>query len=786
MKAIIIYAILSLLLVTTVLAVTPPTLVSTTNLNLAIPSFLYYFVTPIANNAYAITYSTGFSTSSCYVDVYQLPSGLLLYRDVNTPSLAGSCRPNSLSYADGWLTTAYRYDGVSGSYPANRVEVYDVSDLSFIESVNVTQSSNAATLYASTQIIDTAGLGIDMTLLNWEGASKYLLQVSSGGGWDFNTLYEGHIYTVIDYLNQVGTVGTTFYDFSQLNNQTAFKTIVAGSIVDYDRNPANPQYVTADGKLVDTGGASYDDIRVTGTSLDFTPLFIINSSYILGVENGKWVIGDMSEPTTPVRYNTTVTALNYGRNARNNERIFLFNVTSQDLSVFSFPLPAFSTPEENTPPQYSLDFLGVDADRNNFVFKVRFVDADGGRVYQGIDINKFPDDFYDEDYSYTNDFKSTDDLTPVSSLCEDYNVSPQITFTGYPTGALKFNMSTCVAPVDFVFPYSPQRDELTFDSTVSIDAQLVNRGFDLYQNSWTSFSLLDSNEKYIAYIIFDTYSNTYVNISYVDGSNNEVFLVTNYSLGSSYRDYRIDSQVDLINNQFIFIITDASGTIILNETTIPFMQTGIQDVKYARFGETSTDGILYVDYITMEFSANLNFPDYVLFGSVQPNVELFNAVLSPIPGDKEYATYQATLFGTDDGFGFNYHENPFIKNFVYSSTTPALTDAEINQLISQANSNAPVELIEGDWLSSIYAAFELYGIKSQGSRFIIGLLLWILIAMPIARYAGAELGIVAGAIGFIILASIGLFPTWFVIVVIIISGAMVAVAFRKLMGGGGG
>lgn len=801
MKATIIYAFISLLLVTTVLAVTPPTLVGTADLNLPVtPS--YYITEPIANNAYAITYSTGASTSSCYTDVYQLPFGLLLFRDTNTPSSAGQCRPQSISYVDGWLSVTYRYDGVSASYPRNHVEVYDVSDLSFIESVNVTYtlSSGSVNSFASAQIIDTAGLGIDLTLIDWIGTfpyTDYLLQMSSSGGWDYNTLYEGRIYTVIDYLNQVGTVGTTFYDFSQIDNQTVVDSIVAGSIVDYDRNPANPQYITADGKIVDTGGASYDDIRVTGTSLDFTPVFIINSSYILGVENGKWVVGDMSEPITPERYNTTVTALNYrtgaqARNDRTTERLFLFNISNQEVSVYSFPLPEFVTPDENNPPIYNLEFLGVDADRNNFVFKVGFTDADGGRVYQGIDINKFPDDFYDESVNYLNEFNTLQLISEASS--EDFpSCEPSLTYSsvgpsGYPTGAVTINES-CLAPLYVTMPFDVQADLLTFSSPVTIRTQFTIRDSLTGNVVPSSFSLTDSLNRYLINLLFDTYingSDVLLNVSYVNTAGVDVPILNAYNMLSYGKDYRVYAEIDFENQQITFRVTDTINTIIINDTTIPFVGEDIQDVKYINYGEYRGDGILYVDYYRLQYDSDTQFPEYRLFGSVQPNVELFNAVLAPIPGNKDYATYQATLFGTDDGFGLNYHENPVIKSFVYSSTTPALTDGAINQLISHANSNAPVELIEGDWLSSLYAVFELYGIKSQGSRFIIGLLLWILIAMPIARYAGAELGIVAGAIGFIVLASIGLFPTWFIIVVIIISGAMVAVAFRKLMGGGGG
>ena len=814
MKTTLVVGIVALLMVTSVLAATPPSLQSTTTLPLASINPVYWQIVPITNDVVAIQYSRGSQPSSCYMDVYSLTNGNLLYRDINTPSLGGGCFGNYLDYKDGVLVSCQRFVGVSAAYPANYMEAYDVSDLGFISSLGASQSPNTAGT-ASCQIIDTypsgQGIATEVTTIAWSGAfpyNNYLTQISSQGTFDFNTLYNGSLYTTRDFVNDVGVTGTSFYDFSEIDNQVLFDSITAGSIVDWDRNIAYPQYVTTDGRLSNVGGSDYNDVKVSGSGLDFSPVFIVNSSYIVGVENGLFVIGDMSETTNPARENTSVVALNYNTgkphlNVRNDERLFFFNESNNQTSVYSFPLPDFVVPEENQPPEYNIEFLGTDFDRDNFVFKVGMTDVDGGRTYTALDLNLFPDDYTDEQRQYQIQFSTEADLANSYSFCMNtdfftqpgWNFQTVIDYSFYPSGAMLMAETqgnySCLTALDYFFPETIKRDQLTFDKIVDFSTEFYNPSqpnSSVNDDSETYFSVMDSRDRYIMTVRvqtideFPSSSNTTTIISYWNPTTDAEIFVYNQSNAAIHNEgFRMYVEFDFENGDIDVEMVEGGVYSSLANWTVdmPAYTEDINSIKINPF----LGGDIYVNYIDISYDIDIEYPDYKLFGTLQPNVELYNSLLEPITGG--FGSYKATLWGTDDGFGFNYYENPVEIDFQYDENTKALSAADINQEIQNANSNAPIELIEGDWITAIYNFFERYGIKSEGSRFLLALFVWMLITMPVAAQAGSEVGIIAGIIAFVMLAYIGLFPTWFIIMMIIVAAALMAVAVYRLSSGGG-
>jgi hypothetical protein len=153
-----------------------------------------------------------------------------------------------------------------------------------------------------------------------------------------------------------------------------------------------------------------------------------------------------------------------------------------------------------------------------------------------------------------------------------------------------------------------------------------------------------------------------------------------------------------------------------------------------------------------------------------------------------FGLYEVYAWATDTAHGQSYYVDPDYETFIYDNSTPALSDAQIADALNQLNSGSPgfgsgfvAGDIATDYLPQLY---QLVGIRTAASRFILGLLLIVILTLLVSQ-AGSVAIIIVDTIAAVVfsLPQVGLFPTWFLIVEVIIAATLGAYALRKPGGG---
>lgn len=446
----------------------------------------------------------------------------------------------------------------------------------------------------------------------------------------------------------------------------------------------------------------------------------------------------------------------------------LFNTTAEMVLA-----ELTGTGTGNTAPVYYHEFLGLDEDGENFVFRLSMQDLEGGSVFYAQQVGEAGSggntSYYD-----SLDFNDASNMVFVSNdYCPDsYNLTIDSPFAPFGTdGLLLINQTDCLWPTKIdqadIAPGTTNRVEIATSMGWGYETP---PGAGYYISSW---SVYDANDNQIFQLLFDMdFLSNNMNISLPNGT-----IIGNTTSLSTTRIYSISGDIDFDGLVVTLRMADEFGDLFVYD--LPF-GSEIGGVGYTRYNSySSTDLLTYIDFSSYYYQTELSsFPTYLAFGSVAPNAVEAKAVYRPVAS--EFGDYTSLMYGTDSVLGTSYYEAPHQITFTYDSNTPRLTLSEINNIILGS------QVIEGDFITDLLPTFiELMGFKSQSSKFVLGLFIVIAMAL-VGSVGGTFVAMFAAIITMVILAipAVGLWPVWIIPIMVILAAAFIGIAIRKSIFGG--
>lgn len=517
--------------------------------------------------------------------------------------------------------------------------------------------------------------------------------------------------------------------------------------------------IRKDGTLININDLS--SVIILSLNCDnFSVVYPFSSNYILGVNTNtnNYAVCDVSNLGSISVEDTNVSVVNVPSADSyfyaNENQDYFWQISNLDVDGGEVI--------GNNAPLGVASFVGLD-NNNKFLFKVSVSDEEGGPSYYAIS--------YDEIVSSStlydiNNFDSLSSLIGVSSdFCNSsYSITTDVPYYPFGTdGSLLFNGSSCVG--DFVI-----NNDLT--GFLGGDINVLSSWFYDYPitsgNYTSSFSLYDDNLLIKQFIILINYDSNNMSFYYNNGTY----------LGSFSSDSVVVFDGDF--NTFDDVLTFE----FRNQFDVSFGDTlslgvNIADVNNFVFNQYSTaDLYTYVDYVSSssDVSPTTYLPIYLSFGVLTAGITKTKVVRKDNTG---FGDYEAYLYVTDSDLGTTYYsDEPYYFTFTVDENTPVLSEEEISNLESSGG------FVEGDLVTDKLEYYlDALGFKTVGSRMIVGLVIMLLTMMLLYGF-GSEVIIVALIAEFVVLSYIGLFPVWFVALVSIIAGGMVAIAFRRTVSGG--
>jgi hypothetical protein len=439
----------------------------------------------------------------------------------------------------------------------------------------------------------------------------------------------------------------------------------------------------------------------------------------------------------------------------------------------------------NTPPTYSGSFLGLDEAEENFVFEITITDAEGGNMFYAFDTTPGNDtDFFDYD-NQRFDFNSFADLDYVARPgCPTYyNRSSTDDFYPYMLDGSLYLDPSCPGlwPTEITFtelgePSIAENNEIIFATMVG------------YQNNTaesagvSSLALLDQDGTIINLMaIAHDFTNNTLTISGENGVEGSGVLDEGEPLFVIIHLYPYNDTI------FVeaFNFADSGKLDITYLENISDDTTTVEKVIFNDYATSNLE--TYIDFVSwslvvdLDVTEDIDLEPYIFFNYNPAGAAISKAHYEPITGG--FGNYQAFLYATDATLGTDYYGDGFPISWYYSASTPTYTDEEISDLIASLSES---EYVEGDLATDYIPAFlQEAGLTTTGSKMIVGFVILVGIGFIVASWGAAVAVLILGA-AFIVLSIIGLFPIWFVTIMVIIAAVLVATSFRNLLQGGGG
>jgi len=461
--------------------------------------------------------------------------------------------------------------------------------------------------------------------------------------------------------------------------------------------------------------------------------------------------------------------------------------------------PQNITPTTNEAPLLNARFLGVDQSRENFVFSLAMSDAEGGAVYQASDVvfqGNVANGTSIESMLWDNPGDVSLVTVDAQQECPTVKVRPgsYVNFTDGTSikysGSLIVN-NTCnntlvvligadVATPEIDFP---DGGILNIKNSFSFFIDYYNAGGETGIGTW---ELIDQNGASLGELIFyrNPTTQNYTISFYQDGVETVLNASPAFFFGEGIW---VDVTIDFTNKNATYVI---GPQMTVTTQPIPQTTTGIRAIAVNRYIQYNYGFIM--GSVSFNFVVQTLQPGYIFFATLAGGVDpitfaplypLAKAVYLPIDG--AFGQYQLIAYGTDDAHGLNYYVDPYVLTFNYDVNTKVLTPSEISALVEARNqgfnqTGISDTFVPGDIVTDLMAnLFNLLGFKSQGSRFLLGLILLGALTFMLAGF-GSEIIIFFDMIALIVFAYIGLFPLWFVILLVIIAAALIAVATRRV------
>lgn len=726
--------------------------------------------------------------------------------------------------------------------------VYDVSNIGFVEQLNIT-----------TFVAGVGGNPFFSIATTWR--EKYVVSATSdsvewiNGGYKFklsgnnNLSYEGQIDEVtispqhyaIDLFDKENGVFVSddyrtsafsqdfvagyknFYridgdarDFNSYDDKTLIGTVEnnVGVIADWNNNFLNPEYVTTEGHIMLVGGSDYDNFQTSSLNLNFTPKFFFERDNIIGVENNRWVYGDAS--------NISGFTKDVGNNPINadfmlrfdDNKILTYNRTNYEFKIYEVPQPSFIDEAEtgvNTPPSKTLDLLGID-NNGRFIFTAEFTDAEGGLVFQALTTENIVQTISEGTYRDTVNFQTAPSQIVVNSAeCEgvtDYVNSERRGYQAWLDTFTEIDSHDedffCSLKHEHTKVDSEQSETLRIGGTLAIDS-----GGLILETESSSISISDGNYNYIVNIGLDVehYTGSPSNVSvYALGVQGDIVTEEPVNGGQDtfyFYDFTIDFSTQKVNFslwEYEDYTQDLGLHYIVEDYELDFYQEAyaVENIYFNLFGSKN---LLKVGgtSLTYEYqNVTSELPDYEVVGTLEPSETAVELLRSE--GNHDFGFQRALLYATDSELGSTYYENPFILTFDYDETIQQLSEEQIQEAYSNALSSANdgfsiVDTIEGDLVTdTLFGYLDRWNIKSTASKFMIGLFL-ILALIGVGGYIGtiarsnvaSGIGAFSGGIGGLFLVTYwGLFPLWVTFIVSLLTIAVISNIVRNGVTGNGG
>jgi hypothetical protein len=735
---------------------------------------------------------TKYNNTGTKVLFYQLSTGTLLFED---EGITGGQRA-FISAGENWAVACYS-TGFNQYNP--RFRFYDVTNPAFITIkpiVGYTVNSNAEYPCAMLDV-----QGAEITMYSSYGNRLFIYNHQNETITHNENIVgdtpSGRNVSVVDMDNKVFGIDDKLYswDDTDLGNLTEIFDLGTGkgNFYMFDGNSNSPRFLTSENHLVIVDDSTYSSISATGVQINnFKPFIIAGEQQIYGEINDNGYISgvNFTDYINPVGeiFNTAlvgdglVPAAGF-RPPSQPSGLFAtydFSISVPTIQFWSFQ-QITGVDTDNNAPTLSASFLGTDSQQNNFVFAVQIRDVDGGAVYRALDVS-LPAVFNLEGTTIHNDidFDEYSDLNYVTALLctnEFYN----LTFsTGTPQfdidGSLYYNTTgACNGPliIDIDDVYAAQNNEVTVET--SFFFELDGFSHPIVRN----YEIQDKDGIYILSLTFNQTSASTAQVFNYDGFNDTLLATaTSFFEGTSF--WFVRAELDFTTQTADVEIRNGFGGAIIYTGTLPFLNS-VNNVGKVTFGSWSIeDADFYIDNVDAAYQSAGDTPTWLFHANLEPGETRIRDARATIPGG--FGLYEANIFATDDIVGFDNYSIQDILLVEYDENTPILTEAEISQIINDLNSGGTV-FEEGDFITDTLQSFlDSIGLMTAYSKAFAGFLILLLVVGFMSGYP-AEMQVLVTTIGFLLLTIWGFFPSWLLVIIIIICVALVGMAARRVIAG---
>jgi hypothetical protein len=776
----------------------------------------------------------GSSSSSGFIRIVNLENNQSVY-SISGGGSSGST--TSAFYKDGYI---YFFKAMSSSFGStSNYRIIDVSNFAFVEAVaSGTINLGSSPITARSTIRDSFFLNtVSGEVGSITNRFRHLFYNGTGGvniplDQRIPNSVEGSV-LFSDEINRIMASGNQLYDYSPTptNNANLIYTLPAGSgsFLDFNRNSVQPRWITSNGNYVLVTDSDYSEILVSSATVE-NPLFIFDDDNIIGHNGTHITINSFDQEEgittlqTNIEYNPSTMFAN-----RDSTRMLIMNRNTGVVRLYLFDIEDPTDLIIPNKPVPELEFLGLDS-VGRWVFKATMTaseDQTGYYSMQLFDAQSDPQGGATETFRESVRFTSDTDLNLLDGLvvdwCEpyEYGTTQDGVFTdggegiayggGFgtqppPAGAY-FQDATgvdsgfsCNQPVNVNFPQritTEQNDVI--ELSTSFHNEMSGSG-----NMEYSFAFYDGNQLIAQFLIEDDRpigGATTRNVSYWNGTAFEQ--IGNHELGiSQARAFTTFRGIYNITAGTIEIDLFGAGNLAFNERpvtsgTIINVPSGsnAEGVDRVRFNQISTgfDFWFYIDYTSVSWEGEslvAPAPPYQVFAELTGGQGFSRDLrFNPIDGKGEFGSYGARMYSTNLFSGLNDYSLWTEILFSYNINTPVLTEAEIKELINQdvvSGEFTVRERVEGDLITDWFFSFlDRIGVKTDSSRFFVGLLITILgtgFGVVVAGVIGAGIG---GLLTLFWVSWIGLIPVWIGVSMAVISGILAGVVMRQVMIGRG-